>query len=212
MSGIPLYSPDTWSQLRWVVCYQFVHLFPGTSDDGKTLSQSCFKRHGATHSFASPEMWKKSNKNGQLSFNNQNNMSAFMVIGDSISHTHTFQWLHPPRHKIWPVHLCLPLWWQCCPRRNRRLLLSGRAPLSVKVLPLCWGGRKQKKRGEYTVWDTWKNKKQTFQLQTDWKNVNYFPAAGWFYCLTDNSKDCSNVLKDLKVVLLHFRKDLTTLL
>lgn len=53
------HPPDTWCQLRRVVCYQFVHLFPGTSDDGKTLSQGRFKGHGAPHSFASPKKKKK---------------------------------------------------------------------------------------------------------------------------------------------------------
>lgn len=50
----------------------------------------------------------------------------------------TFQWLHPPHHRIWRVHQCLLPWLLCCPHQSRQLQLSWRAPLSATVLSSCW--------------------------------------------------------------------------
>lgn len=50
----------------------------------------------------------------------------------------TFQWLHPPHHRIWRVHQCLLPWLLCCPHQSRQLQLSWRAPLSATALSSCW--------------------------------------------------------------------------
>lgn len=49
------HSLDAWSQLRRVVCYEFVDLLPGAPDDGETLGEGPLERHRATHGLARPK-------------------------------------------------------------------------------------------------------------------------------------------------------------
>lgn len=49
------HSLDAWSQLRRVVCDEFVDLFSGASDDGEALGEGLLERHRAAHGLSGPE-------------------------------------------------------------------------------------------------------------------------------------------------------------
>lgn len=81
-----LHSPNTWGQLRWVVCYEFVHLFSGASDGWETLSQSFFERHGAPHCFASSAVCTEKKKRGW--YQNENELFNTSSCNVACIHTH----------------------------------------------------------------------------------------------------------------------------